>query len=168
MEDCNLSHNDVPGLKDDSGKSKHNDELAMGCWAEHEDGSLILVEGTEDGRVVYSVFDLSDEIVEYRDAMSELGFKKAFSWTEDDKIIDSPWTWHDKTPFPWDTVIASGSRQGGRPASADHLMSAAEKVARSRDMHRRAFDYDSALMRAGATGRKIVDKVQRALGELRR
>jgi len=165
-----MSHNDVPGLKDDSGRSKHNDELAMGCWAEHDDGSLIFVEGVEDGRVVYSVFDLShEEVIEYRDSMSELGFKKAFSWAseDDDKVIDSPWIWHDKTPFPWDRVMAVG-RPGGRPASADHLLSAAERVARSRKMHRRGFDYDSALVKAGTAGRRIVDKIQRALGELRR
>lgn len=164
-----MSTNDVPGLKDNTGKSKHNDELAMGAWAEHDDGSLIFVESVEDGRVVYSVFDLAEtEVVEYRDAMSELGFKKAFSWDSDDKIIDSPWTWHDKTAFPWDRVIASGSKQGTRHASADQLLSAAERVARSRAMHRRQFDYDSALAKAGSVGRTIVDKVQRALGELRR
>lgn len=164
-----MSTNDVPGFKDETtGKAKHNDELAMGCWAEHDDGSLIFVESVEDGRVVYSVFDLVDEVIEYRDAMSELGFKKAFSWADADKIVDSPWIWHDKSPFPWDRVIASGSRQGGRHASADHLLTAAEKVAKHRGMHQRKFDYDSALAKAGNVGKSIVDKVQRALGELRR
>lgn len=168
-----MSTSDVPGLKDKkTGKSKHNDELGMGCWAEHEDGSMIFVESTEDGRIVYSVFDLGgDEAVEYRDSMSEKGFKKAFSRTDkkgkDDKYA-TPWTWHDKTPFPWDRVIEAGSRDGGRFASADSLMSAAERVARSRSMHRRKFDYDSALTKAGSVGSQIVNKLQRAIKELGR
>lgn len=32
-----MSTNDVPGAK-----TENRDVLAMGCWAEHEDGSLIL------------------------------------------------------------------------------------------------------------------------------
>jgi hypothetical protein len=170
-----MSTNDVPGLKDTkTGKSKHNDELAMGCWAEHDDGSMIFVESSEDGRIVYSVFDLADvEVIEYRDSMSELGFKKAFSYVADADDDDddgddfaTPWTWHDKTPFPWDRVIAMGGRDGGRPASAEHVLNAAEKVARSRNMHRRKFNYDSALAKAGSLGGRIVGKIQRAIGEL--
>lgn len=187
-----MSTNDVPGLRDDHGRNKNNDELAMGAWAEHEDESMIFVESVEDGRVVYSVFDFGgDEIVEYRDSMSEHGFKKAFSWKpddgpykpkrrrdakgkfakedDDDDDFATPWTWHDKTPFPWDDVIEKGARAGGRHAHADHLMTAAERVARSRSKHgmkRRTFDYDAALTKAGSVGRAIVDKVQRAIGEL--
>jgi len=33
-----MSTNDVPGAK-----AANNDALAMGCWAEHADGSLILM-----------------------------------------------------------------------------------------------------------------------------
>jgi len=162
-----MSTTDVPGVKDSKGKSKHNDELSALCWAEHDDGSMIFVESVEDGRVVYSVFDFKDEIIEYRDSMSVHGFKKAFSYdaSDDDSIR---WTWHDKTPFPWDRVIEQGARAGGRHAHADHLMSAAERVAKSRSLHRRKFDYNSALTRAGSIGAAIVDKVQRAIRELRK
>ena len=187
MEDLNLSTKDVPGFK-----PEHRDELALGCWAEHQDGSMIFVESVEDGRVVYSMFDLAEtEIVEYRDSMSEMGFKKSFSWTaetddfaprkrddrgrfakdgddDDDNKFATPWTWHDKTPFPWDVVIELGGKDGRKFAHADHLESAAERVARSRNLHRRRFNYDGALARAGSAGKAIVDKIQRAVGELRR
>ena len=180
-----MSTKDVPGYK-----PENRDELALGAWAEHHDGSMIFVESVEDGRVVYSMFDLGEnEITEYRDSMSEMGFKKSFSWTsevdtfvprsrddkgryikddDDDNKYATPWTWHDKTPFPWDAVIDLGAKPGQRYAHADMLESAAERVAQSRRLHRRKFNYDAALSRAGSAGRAIVDKIQRAVGELRR
>ena len=58
-----MSTNDVPGAD-----PRNSDELATGCWAEHEDGSLIFVESTEVNRVIYSVFDMSrTPPLEYRD-----------------------------------------------------------------------------------------------------
>lgn len=125
-----MSTNDVPGAK-----ASNNDVLAMGCWAEHEDGSLIFVEGVEGGRVIYSMFDLAqDPPVEYRDAMPEAGFKSTFTW--DPKAKGSlRWTWHDKTPFDWDRIIPNFPA-GSRRASAEDEISAAERVARS--LHLRA------------------------------
>lgn len=160
-----VSTNDVPGAS-----SVHNDELAMGCWAEHEDGSLIFVESTENSRVIYSMFDVtSDPITEYRDSMPEQGFKKAFSYTAG--TSDIPWTWHDKTPFPWDRIISLGARDGVRHAHADDLISAAEKVARSRKLHDRGFDPDN-YSHLGNEKRErpnssIINKIQRAINELR-
>lgn len=162
-----MSTNDVPGHN-----PIHRDELAMGCWADHEDGSLIFVESCEGGQVIYSVFDLAGpDPIEYRDSMHEGAFKKAFSWTDHDDDDDGdyalPWTWHDKTPFPWERVLESGIKAGARAPSADHIFSAAERVALSRKMKRRDFDYQSALTKAGNVGKTIVDKVQRAILELR-
>jgi hypothetical protein len=68
-----MSTNDVPGFN-----PANNDELKAQCWAEHEDGSLLLVQSTEGGRVVYMMFDISDGIAEYRDAMPEKQFKEVF------------------------------------------------------------------------------------------
>lgn len=159
-----MSTTDCPGFN-----PANNDELTLGCWAEHDDGSMIFVESVEDGRVVYSVFDFAGgDVVEYRDSMSEGGFKKAFSWNPEDVDDIGVWVWHDKTPFPWDKVIAAGARDGARPATADALLTAAQKVARSRSMRTpppRAF-LPSALSQGAA--RRIIDKVQRAIGELRR
>src|SRR5262245_2443793 len=119
-----MSTNDVPGAN-----PANNDELAMGCWAEHDDGSLIFVESTEANRVIYSIFDLAKEPpIEYRDAMPESSFKKTFSWKTG---AFEKWTWHDKTPFPWDRIIENGFADGEKPVSADHTLTAAERVAES-------------------------------------
>lgn len=116
-----MSTNDVPGAR-----AQNEDELAMGCWAEHEDGSLIFVENTEGDQVIYSMFDLSREpIMEWRDAMEEDEFKTTFSYPGKS---GEKWTWHDKTPFPWDRVIENFP-QGARHASVNTIMTAAQRVA---------------------------------------
>ena len=119
-----MSTNDVPGAR-----KANNDELAMGCWAEHEDESLIFVESTEGGRVIYSIFDMEkDPVIEYRDAMAIGAFKKLFSYDgKNDK-----WTWHDKTPFPWDRIIQAGGRDGVRYADVEAHLSEAERIRRKR------------------------------------
>lgn len=129
-----MSTNDVPGHK-----ASNNDVLAMGSWAESKDGSLIFVESVENGRVIYSMFDTRHTpVLEYRDAMPESDFKPAFSWKADrsglkDKKAsgvpaDILWTWHDKTPFPWDRVIKNGARDGARFASAADTLDHADKL----------------------------------------
>lgn len=186
-----MSTNDVPGAR-----AANRDELAMGCWAEHEDGSLLFVESTEAGRVVYSLFDLArTPPIEYRDAMPENGFKKAFSWDErrsstainddnfdDDDIDDGAsksvpmlkWTWHDKTPFPWDRVIKSGISDGPRFASAADVKSSAERIAESLRLKAERLDarrkaHLSGVIAAGrSTAAVIGDKFKRAFRELGR
>lgn len=70
------------------------DNLHVGCWAESNDGSLLLVESVQNGSVKYSVIDRSDEApAEYYGELVEPAFKAEFS--------DKGWVWHDKTPFPW-------------------------------------------------------------------
>jgi hypothetical protein len=129
-----MSTNDVPGAK-----AQNNDTLHIGCWAEHDDGSLILVEGNENGRVIYSVFDLLKKpIVEYRDAMPETVFKKTFSY--DGSNIK--WTWHDKTPFPWDKIIKAGANDGQRLAAVDDILTAAQRVAESLKLRGAAMNRD--------------------------
>lgn len=141
-----MSTNDVPGAK-----VANNDELAMGCWAEHEDGSLLVVESTEGSRVIYSMFDLSKkQIIEYRDAMPEDDFKEEFSW-DPNKAGSVRWTWHDKTPFPWDRVIKQGARDGMHLPSADDYQAVAEKIARSRGVFKK--------------GKKLKKKDLKKLGE---
>lgn len=133
-----MSTNDVPGAN-----PGNLDQLALGCWAESPDGSLIFVMSTEGGRVIYDVFDVQADgkVLTYRDAMPQKEFDVAFSWKADKakaggkaaKVPDIRWTWHDKTPFPWDRVIKQGAKDGQQHASADDLISDAEKVRRSRD-----------------------------------
>jgi len=122
-----MSTNDVPGHK-----PENRDQLAMGCWAEHEDGSLILVEGVEGGYVTFSVFDMEKEpIIEYRDQMAEGTFKRDFSWQAGNAKIDR-WTWHDKTPFPWDRIIDRGGKAGPKMANVEDQLNAAERIQRRR------------------------------------
>jgi hypothetical protein len=167
-----MSTNDVPGYKEEN-----RDELALGCWAEHEDGSLILVEGVEKGVVVYTMFDTSmDPIIEYRDRMAEGAFKEAFSWRPDlqpiakgkkkkDIVPNIKWTWHDKTPFDWDRVIVGGLQGGMKYADSESLLSSAARVARHRELRGRKFDYDPN--RISGVGKRIRDKIQRAITALR-
>lgn len=121
-----MSTNDVPGAN-----QSNNDTLSFGCWAEHKDGSLILVEGVETDRVIYSVFDFSQTpIMEYRDAMPKADFEEKFSF--DGQKNSLKWTWHDKTPFPWNSIIKEGGRDGLRYACAEDQLNAAQKIASSR------------------------------------
>jgi len=132
-----MSTNDVPGAN-----VANSDTLAIGCWAEHKDGSLILVEGVESDRVIYSVFDLSQNpVMEYRDAMTKKDFEEKYSY--DSKKNNDKWTWHDKTPFPWNLVIKSGGKDGLRYACADDQISAAQKIANSRAMNGSPLDPDN-------------------------
>lgn len=164
-----MSTNDVPGAR-----AANNDELGLGCWAEHEDGTLLFVESTEADRVIYSVFDTrKNPPMEFRDAMPEDGFKKHFSWDPNSKDDDQiKWTWHDKTPFPWDRIIEEGIPEGVRHASAQHLLTAAEKVAEKRDLIGKSVDEDDIKSRlsktiVGRVGRAVVSGIQSAISELK-
>lgn len=157
-----MSTNDVPGYN-----KANNDELGIGSWAEHSDGSLILVEGAENATVVYSIFDMDKKpIIEYRDSMKEAAFKRQFSFDgKNDK-----WTWHDKTAFPWDRIIDKGGQDGTRHASAEDLMTAAERVRRSREIHTgEPVDLEAVETRIDQLGEKansIIKRVQRAIARL--
>lgn len=118
-----MSTDTVPGAN-----PANLDVLAMGCWAEHKDGSLILVHSTEGNQVIYSVFELNKEPpLEYRDGMAQKDFEKFYSY-DPKKPQGDKWIWHDKTPFPWSKVVQS-IPPGSRPASAGGLISAADRVA---------------------------------------
>lgn len=126
-EENQMSTNDVPGAN-----PANKDVLATGCWAEHEDGSLIFVEACEGGSVVFSIFDTPAKL-EYRHSMSEADFKSRFSWKAGDVAkgwIAVKWTWHDKTVFPWNRVL-DDFPTGQRRVSANEELSAAQKVAES-------------------------------------
>lgn len=155
-----MSTNDVPGFN-----NKNNDELHMGCWAEHDDGSLIFVESTENGRIIYSIFDMSKSpIIEYRDAMTEKEFKSQFSW----KGNNIKWTWHDKTPFPWSKIIKQGAKDGMKYASAHDQLTAAEQVAKSIELRGKDVDIqDIEHLADKKTSKSIIKKLQKVIDELR-
>lgn len=160
-----MSTNDVPGSV-----LANRDVLAMGCWAEHDDGSLVFVESVEGGRVVFSVFDMAVEPkVEYRTALPEDGFKERFSWDphRDDDDDNIRWTWHDKTRFPWETVMASFPA-GEKYVSAHDQETAAQRVARSLDLRagpvQQLAERRPSMQRAART---IMDGVREAVRSLR-
>jgi len=133
---AHMSTNDVPGAV-----AANNDELRMGCWAEHNDGSLLFVESTENNRVIFSMFDISeDPVTEFREMMVLDEFEEFFSYDPSSADTDTKWTWHDKTPFPWDRVIKQGAKSGVKYASAADQMSAAVRVAKSLELKGQEFD----------------------------
>jgi len=141
-----MSTNDVPGSNPQNG-----DKLSIGNWAEAEDGSLVLVEGNENNRVIFSVFDTSvTPVMEYRDSMSLPEFERYFSIRPTGQS-SIKWTWHDKTLFPWDSVIKQGSRPGSRMASADDAVEQAGLITRSRE-------------RVRAVRKRASDAISRARG----
>jgi len=147
----------VPGAR-----ASNKDTLGTGCWAEHKDGSLIFVEGAENGRVIYSVFDLMDpdNPLEYRDAMKERDFKKAYSWKPGKR---DKWTWHDKTAFPWEKIIEIGAKDGVRFPSADRLISAAERVAVSRKLKGDVIVSDEHAHKTGTKTEKAAIKIMKGI-----
>ena len=160
-----MSTYDCPGAN-----PAYADELALGCWAENSDGSLIFVESTENGRVIYSMFDVStDPITEYRDSMPEAGFKQTFSYGVG--VSNIQWVWHDKTPFPWDRIIRLGARDGVRHAHAQELLTAAQRVAASRKVYGQPIDPEHythlAEVKRSKPARSIMTRIQRAINELR-
>jgi hypothetical protein len=66
--------------------------------------------------------------------------------------------------------MAAGGKDGMRYASAEDQLNAAQRVAKSMEMRGSTFDENKwAHLResAGRKGRMIIDKIQRAVGELR-
>lgn len=163
-----MSTNDVPGAR-----PENHDVLAMGCWAEHEDGSLIFVEGTEQAKVIYSVFDMSKEPpFEYRDAMPETTFKRTYSWDpKGKKPTNEKWTWHDKTPFPWERIVQNFA-DGSRYPSAGHVATAAERIRQTRTRHEEESTAASRVADAlhlegrALDERRFEDRVERMFGRM--
>jgi hypothetical protein len=98
--------------------------------------------------------------------MSEVSFKSTFSWKPGSQ--NEKWTWHDKTPFPWDRIIKRGFPDGGRMPGAEHILTAAERVAESLRLKGAGIAQD--IRHRGEDTRKRVDmiwdKIGRALDEL--
>jgi hypothetical protein len=125
-----MSTPDVPGAN-----PANKDKLSRGCWAEHEDGSLIYVKDIDENeRVIFEVYDLSnkDNPVYYPYALGKKDFEDKFSY-DPKKVgtLNLKWTWHDRTPMPWDKVMKV--IQSPVPVDADvhRTLSAAARVAES-------------------------------------
>lgn len=157
-----MSTADVPGAN-----PANADKLCAGSWAEHVDGSLLYVKGTENDQVVYELYDLAESPpLYYQDAMREAAFKTAFSYPPVGTSAEK-WTWHDKTPFPWSRVMKGFDRP--RPTHADVVdqLSAAARIARSlrlRGQRLKPEGVEPMTEKAVPKGgRGIVERVQRAI-----
>lgn len=172
-----MSTHDVPGAN-----PKNKDVLALGCWAEHDDGSLVYVHSTEGGRVIFEMMDVADKDnpVSWREAMPIGDFNKTFSW-DDKKFVDDStgrripkekWLWHDKTPFPWDRVIDDKTFAKGQvPMSVHHTISAAQRVAEALKARKERIDVEalrSKVLSGSSVVSTIRDKFNRAFNELRK
>lgn len=163
-----MATEDCPGAN-----KANNDVLAAGCWAEHADGSLMYVKGTENQQVVYELYDMAqDPPVYYQDAMRETAFKTQFSHPPTGTSKEK-WTWHDKTPFPWSRVMRTFDKP--RPVHADvhDTLSAAARVAeslrlRAQEIPPSHFEHaqQSAERVERKSGMAIRDRIQRAIGVL--
>lgn len=166
-----MSTNDVPGAE-----PRNQDKLGIGCWAEAQDGSLLLVEGIDDEKVIYSIFNMAPSkldppqpAVEYRDAMPIKGFEKQFSYSKSKKPLGGLWTWHDKTPFPWERIIKEGMPDGVRYSSVEDQLNAAMQVVRARKLLGQGLPVAARpwMNQVKDKSSKIIDKIQRAISELR-
>lgn len=154
---------DVPGAN-----PANKDYLSPLNWAEHEDGSLILVMHVmrDRGEVIFSMFDLKQD-AEYKTVMSISDFERKFSSCKE-KLPDDPtekWTWHDKTPFPYDRLF----KRGRAELTADEKPMRVNTISETID--------DSATARVGRAinaeakpldPTSLVEKSKGMLGRIRR
>lgn len=118
--------------------SASNDKLTAGCWADHEDGSLILLKGlTENDICIFEIYDLSDEDhpVVYSNALTLSDFQTTFSWNPKKKSSGKnlKWNWHDKTLFPWSLVMKSVKNPQPSLVNVEDTLSAAQRLKQSLD-----------------------------------
>lgn len=170
-----MSTNDVPGAV-----ASNRDELRQGCWAEHEDGSLIYVYDTEGDQVIYTLIDTSvDPVMDYRDRMSIGDFERTFSCSKADinkpvqvagkTVAKALWTWHDKTPFPWSRVIKAGLQSVPKVAMVEETLSAAARIAKDLKLRAKPFDADNMTDKERpAAARSMMSRIKSAAQEFMR
>lgn len=156
-----MSTKDVPGAN-----AANVDVLATGAWAEHDDGSLLFVKGTEAGQVVYELYDVAGVTpVYYQDAMTEDAFKSAFSYSPTGSSPEV-WEWHDKTPFPWSRIMKIVGKPRPIQANVSDTLSAAARVAESLKLRAQKLTVSEIGPRtdeARIKGRSIGERIESAV-----
>ncbi len=150
-----MATQDVPGAKASNG-----DTLAVGAWSEDKAGtSLMFVAGLENDQVVYQMYDLTNGMF-YQDAMLEKDFKKEFSGKD--------WTWHDKTSFPWNRVMARFNRPVPQHADVEDQLTTAGKVAKALHLRGRKLTEADVTARSEelrARGFEVMGTIAEAIGK---
>lgn len=153
-----MSTQDVPGAN-----PSNADVLAAGCWAEHEDGSLLYVKGTESDQVVYELYDRAhDPVVYYQDAMRKADFETQFSYPPVG-ASDVKWTWHDKTPFPWGRVMQVVQNPAPQHADVQTFLSAAGRVAEALKLRSKQYADAGQTEQVRSKGRTLLERFNAAL-----
>lgn len=170
-----MSTTDCPGYG-----SASFDKLMRGCWAEHEDGSLIYIKDIdENDRVIFELYELKDKVypVYYQHALAKKDFEKTFSFDPKKKKNDKInliWSWHNRTPFPWDKVMKYVDRPVPVAANVEDQVSAVAKVVDSLHIRmREVLDRDHVLAEQGlekrpisASSKTIFQRLRNAMNEL--
>jgi len=156
-----MATHDVPGSN-----PANQDVLSAGCWAEHDDGSLVYVKGTERDQVVYEIYDVAqDPPVFYQDAMNKDAFESQFSYNDNIK-----WLWHDKTPFPWDRVMRTFDKPRPEYADVADQLTAADKVAQSLKLRAQRVEQEEITPRTEQRrrhARSVTERLMSALDAFR-
>jgi hypothetical protein len=159
-----MGSHDVPGA------NKANvDELNIGCWAEHQDKSLLYVKGIEGDTVVFELYDtMHTPPTVYTHALPTVAFKKQFSYPPTGTSKER-WLWHDKTTFPWDRVMATIGKPKPEFATAEQTICAAQRIAeslgaRAREVSQEGTAHEQDI--ATQKGRAILDRIAKAIGEI--
>lgn len=163
-----MATNDVPGAN-----PKNNDKLSRGCWAEHEDGSLIFVKDIdENDRVIFEIYDLSNDKhpVYYPQALTLKEFEKTFSYNPGKKDTSKiKWTWHDKTAMPWERVMRVIKNPLAVSANVQDSLTAATQVAESlRARIREVVTEDFVLSNQGIDTRPAGNQAKGIFNRLKR
>ena len=138
-----MSTNDVPGAV-----KRNHDDLHQECWAEADDGSLLRIEGITRGKVYFTLYDPKDPGFKYVTGMVEDEFKRHFSF--DPKKTGSlaiKWTWHDKTPWPFERVIDMGIKEGHQRVFAADVITNGKQVADHLKAKKIPVDQDAMRMK---------------------
>ncbi len=162
-----MSTNDVPGAN-----PVNRDKLARGCWAEHEDGSMIYVKDIdENSRVIFEIYDFAkpNDPVYYPSALSLIDFEKTFSYdpkkTNKSPTGDIKWTWHDKKPMPWERVMREIDKPVPVSANVVDTLSAAARIADSLHLRMRSVINEDHIRAEQGLEMRTAHRTARGIGE---
>lgn len=171
-----MSTDTVPGAD-----PANRDKLTGGCWAEHEDGSMVFVKDiTENDVVIFEIYDFKDrgDPVFWPHALALKDFENTFSYRPKKKkhkdIADIKWIWHDKTPMPWDRIMKVIKSPSPQSTNVEQTLSAANRLANSLNARLgAALNRDHLLANQGFeekpsqnTGLRIRDRLYNAMRAL--
>lgn len=167
-----MSTYDVPGAN-----PVNADTIGPKQWAEHPDGSLLYIKGTEGGDVVYEVYDPrgGEYTVRYPHVMPVKEFMQQYS-IPPHGISKEKWIWHDKptSAFPWYRVLGRSSQDPHerQVVTRDHPpdMTAASRLREALQLRAERVTHEAVQHRTAEPARRglaVMDKIKRAMSKLK-